>query len=94
MNGWEYKGEIQFFITGAMRTYYPDKDTGWSEWIMATAFGGRTYPVTLTLIVNKKQGGNWELIQPVEPNFSPMKPLSRDEVERLLKLPEKPSVSQ
>jgi hypothetical protein len=92
MNGWEFMGEARFFIVGAMRRYYPNKDTGWSEWTMPTKEYG-TYPATLTLRINKKKGGDWELTQPPA-NFSPMKPLSRDEVEELLKLPEKPSGSR
>ena len=47
----------------------------------------------LILRVTKKKGGDWEFKQPPE-NALSMVPLSRDEVEGLLKLPENPSGSQ
>ena len=90
MNGWEYMAQVKFFIVGAKRKYNPSEDRGWSAWTM---FPGDTetdnflYGTTLWFNINKKKGGNWELTQP-PPNLHPtIRPMSRDKVDELLKLP-------
>ena len=71
-----------FFITGAMRTYFPNEDTGWSKWAMRSP--DVSFPATLEVKIDKKKSGDWE--RGGQPPL--WKPLSRDEVEKLLKLPE------
>lgn len=90
MNGWEYKGDVHFFITGSKRQYDPNSDEGWSEWTM---FPGDTdvqnslYGTTLSFKIHKKKGGEWEIMQRDSFNRELVRPLSRDKVEELLKLP-------
>jgi hypothetical protein len=89
MNGWEYRGDVKFFIAGSKREYNPGKDRGWSEWTMFP--GDREtenflYGTTLWLRIHKKKGGDWELTQPTDIHPE-IKPLSREKVEELLRLP-------
>lgn len=90
MNGWEYRGDVEFFIAGSKREYNPNKDQGWSEWTMFPGddfVQNSLYGTSLWLRINKKKGGDWELTQPTDIHPT-IKPLSRDKVEELLKLPE------
>ncbi len=91
MNGWEFKGDVHFFIAGSKREYNPNKDQGWSEWTMFPGDAyveNSLYGTTLWLRINKKKGGDWELTQPADIHPT-IKQLSRDKVEELLKLPSK-----
>ncbi len=97
MNGWEYQGQFEFLVGGSKRLYNPQKDKGWSEWTM---FPGdyhtdiSLYGTSLMLGIQKKKGGDWEIIQRDNISGHMIRPLSRDKVEELLKLPQMPSVSQ
>jgi predicted Zn finger-like uncharacterized protein len=91
MNGWEYRGQVDFFIVGSKRSYDPNKDTGWSKWEMfpgEKATDNIIYGTTLSLRIDKKKGGDWELKQfsVIHPEI---RPLSVEKVEELLKLPSK-----
>ena len=46
------------------------------------------YGTILGLTINKKKGGDWELTQPIDVHPE-IRPLSRDKVEELLRMPSK-----
>jgi hypothetical protein len=90
MNGWEYRAEVKFFIVGAKRIYNANGGTGWSAWTMSpgdTETENFLYGTTLWLSISKKKGGDWEVKQPDAFIHANTRPLSREKVEELLKLP-------
>jgi hypothetical protein len=87
MNGFEFRGAVMFIIDGAAREYEPGIGRGWSEW--------RTYPwqdeahyATLHLNVEKKRGSDWETKQITDIIFETFRPVSREKVGELLRLPQ------
>jgi hypothetical protein len=94
MNNFEYKADVFFFITGPNRQFKP-KEQGWSAWTMTTEYAqdGELYGNAECLVclkIQKQKGKDWE----VTGENTLFKPLSRNEVEGLLKLAQRPSGSQ